>query len=49
MNEMSRDRASIFHMCIPCGKTLSLGPRSRSSVNVKVPHPGGSVVSVSDS
>ena len=25
----------MFHTCIPCGKTFSLVPRSRSSVQVK--------------
>ena len=32
---MESDSTYIFQMCIPCGKTLSLIPRSRSSVKVK--------------
>ena len=32
---MVSDRAFIFHICIPWGKTLSLVPKSRSSVKVK--------------
>ena len=33
---MARDRAFTFHMCIPCGKTFSLVPRSVSRSNIKV-------------
>ena len=33
---MVSDRAFIFHMRIPCGKTFSLVTRSRSSIKVKV-------------
>ena len=33
---MVSDRAFTFHMCIPCGQTFSLVPRSRSCMNVKV-------------
>ena len=33
---MVSDRANIFHMFIPWGKTFSLKSRSRSSVEVKV-------------
>ena len=29
-----------FHMCIPCGKTFSLVPRSRLSVSIKVKYEG---------
>ena len=32
---MESDRAFIFHMCIPCGKSMSVVLRSRSSVMVK--------------
>ena len=32
---MVSDITFIFHMCIPWGKTLSLVPKSRSSVKVK--------------
>ena len=33
---MASDRAFIFHMCIPWGKTISFVPRARSSIKVKV-------------
>ena len=33
---MVSDRDFIFHMCVPCGKTFSLVPRSRSFVKVEV-------------
>ena len=35
---MLSDRAFIYHMCIPCGKTFSLVPRSQSRwwSNIKV-------------
>ena len=33
---MVSDRAFIFHICIPCGKTVSLVPKSWSFVSVKV-------------
>ena len=36
---MVTDRAFIFHMCIPCGKTFSSIYRSRSSVRVRVKYP----------
>ena len=32
---MESDRAFMFHMCIPCGKCMSVVLRSRSSVMVK--------------
>ena len=32
---MISDRAFIYHICIPLSKTLSLVPKSRSSVKVK--------------
>ena len=34
------DRAFIFHMCVPCGKTFSLVPMSRSSVKTRALHAG---------
>ena len=39
---MVSDRAFIFHICIPWGKTLSLVPKSRSSIEVKVKYQGDS-------
>ena len=33
---MVSDNAFVFCMCIPCGKTFSLVPRSRSSFKVEV-------------
>ena len=36
------DRASILYIYIPFGKTLSLVPKSRSSVKVKVKYQGHS-------
>ena len=39
---MVTDRAFIFHMCIPYGKTSSPVLRSRSSVKVKVKYQGHS-------
>ena len=39
---MVNDRAFIFHIYIPWGKTLSLVPKSRSSVKVKVKYQGHS-------
>ena len=32
---MVRDRALTFLMCIPCGKTFSLVPKSKSSYEVR--------------
>ena len=40
---MLSDRAFIFHIYIPWGKTLSLVPKSRSSVKVKVKYQGHSL------
>ena len=37
---MVSDKAFIFHKCIPLGKTFSLVPKSRSSVEVKVKYQG---------
>ena len=37
---MESDRAFMFQMCVPCGLTFSVVPRSRTSVNVKVKYPG---------
>ena len=37
---MVTDRAFIFHLCISCGKTFSLGPKLRSFVKVKVKYQG---------
>ena len=37
---MVSDRAFIFHICIPWGKTLSLETKSRLSVKVKVKYQG---------
>ena len=37
---MMSDRAFIFHIFIPWGKTLSLVPKSRSAVPVKVKNQG---------
>ena len=37
---MVTDKAFIFHIYIPWGKTLSLVPKSRSSVKVKVKYQG---------
>ena len=37
---MVSDIALIFHMCIPCGKTFSLIPRSRPPVKVHVKNQG---------
>ena len=37
---MVSDTAFIFHMCIPCGKTFSVVPRSRSSIKVKIKYQG---------
>ena len=39
---MVSDRAFKFHIYIPWGKTLSLVPKSRSSVKVKVKYQGHS-------
>ena len=39
---MVSDRALIFHMCISCGKALSLVPRSMSPAKVKVKYQGHS-------
>ena len=42
---MASDSGSIFHMCIPCGKTYYLVQMSRSSVAVKVRYQGDISVS----
>ena len=37
---MVSDRAFIFHMCIPCGKTFYVVPKSKSSIMVSVKYQG---------